>query len=368
MSIRHLFSHFMIQQQTANTPLPNPFRPFAPLQPKIDYAIFRGRAELAQRLILLPLFPEHRAVIALSGPALSGKTSFLNMLPSLLVEDYIFIQLTPISTPLLPETYFHSLTEQAREQVKHIHGLTLPPLPVDRNPYQAGYRWLENLNHRCNEAQIILLLDDFEQLSHLFYEGRLPFLRFLGLLQQVLQNLANIHLVLAGTHSLIELNDSAWQAHLPKARQLYLDPLPPLIAQGLLQQPILNFPMETLPAPLVEQVITATGGHPFLIQLFGHLLVEYLNQQQRRQAVLSDYVQVLPTVLEQAHRFFQRCMQQQASLFQDILIAAANEKQIQASLDESQQRYLKKQWLLNEHDELAIPLLGQWIAQYWPKR
>lgn len=345
--------------------LPNPFCPFSALQPETDQAMFRGRADLAQRLILLPLFPEHKTAIVLSGPPRSGKTSFLNMLPSLLKEEFIFIDLTPRQRALLPEIYFQRLVEQARQCVKQQYGLALPPLPIERDPYYAMQRWLENINHRCSETHIVLLLDDFEHLGHTFIEGRLAFLRWLALLQEVIQQLDTVHLVLAGEHPITELTDSAWIAHLPRMRPLYLERLSMETAQSLLQQPVLAFPKTVLIDELAHHIVTHSGGHPYLLQLWGHLLVEHLNQSARRQAEWSDIAYVQTQVLQHSHAFFRQLMQTQDLLIQDILWLAAQNKPIEHYLDAHQQRILKRQWLLNEQTQLFIPLFGEWLKKYW---
>ncbi len=364
MFLRWLNKLNRVSQRASHVALPNPFRPFSALLPETDQAMFRGRVDLAQRLILLPLFPEHKTAIVLSGPPRSGKTSFLNMLPSLLKEEFIFIDLTPRQRALLPEVYFQHLVEQARLRVKQQYGLSLPPLPVERNPYQAMRRWLENINHRCSEAHIVLLLDDFEHLGQTFIEGRIAFLRWLALLQEMIQQLDTVHLVLAGEHPVTELVDSAWIAHLPKIRPLFLERLPMDTAQSLLQQPVMAFSPEWLSDELAQYIVKHSGGHPFLVQLWGHLLVEHLNQAARSQVEWPDIALVQMQVLQQSHGFFRQLMQSQDLLIQDILLLAAQEKPIEQYLDAHHQRLLKRQWLLNEHTQLFIPLFGEWLKQH----
>jgi hypothetical protein len=349
-------------ENKSNMPLLNPFQPFAPLQPEMNQAIFRGRGDLANRLILLPLFPEHKTTLVLSGPMYSGKTSFLNMLPSLLTENCLFIQLTPNTPYIIPDIYFQTIVEQAREQIKARYHLTLPPLPSDHNPYQAGLRWLDGLNHRSNELQIVLLLDDFEKLGELFVGGRFAFLDFLELLQHVMVKFENIHLLLTSEYTLEEVTESAWLKYLPKFRQLYLELLSPNTAKNLLQQPMVSFPEHLISTELAEWIAAQTGGHPYLLQLFGYLLIDYLNEQQHFTITPQDMKWITERVLKVATPFFQRIMQKHSS-FNIALIQMAKEQLLNTELSTVQQRYLKRHWLLNEKNKLAIPLLQQWLIK-----
>ncbi|OUD11665.1 ATP-binding protein [Thioflexithrix psekupsensis] len=347
-----------------NISLINPFQPFAPLQPEMDQAIFRGRADLANRLILLPLFPEHKTTLVLSGPMRSGKTSFLNMLPSLLTENCLFIQLTPNTPYIIPDIYFQTIVEQAREQIKARYHLILPSLPSDHNPYQAGLRWLDGLNHRGNELQIVLLLDDFEKLPDLFVGGRFAFLDFLALLQKVVTQFENIHLLLSSEYTLEEMIETelAWLEYLPKFRQLYLELLSPVTAKNLLQQPVITFPEQLIDASFAESIAVKTGGHPYLLQLFGYVIVEFLNEQQQNYISPKDKIIMTERVLEMATPFFQQIMQKYTAFHTPLMQMAKNEI-ITTEFTAMQQRYLKRHWLLNEKNKLAIPLLQQWLIK-----
>lgn len=79
-----------------------------------------------------------------------------------------------------------------------------------------------------------------------------------------------------------------WNDHFINVREIRLGHLTPDVARELLMKPVATFPENAISREVADLILERTGGQPFLIQLFGKLLVQRVNHEERRQATLEE--------------------------------------------------------------------------------
>ncbi|MGH9962096.1 MAG: hypothetical protein ACREBC_34030, partial [Pyrinomonadaceae bacterium] len=85
--------------------------------------------------------------------------------------------------------------------------------------------------------------------------------------------------------------------HFINLREIRIGHLSPNTSVQLLTRPIPKFPDQAIPEQVAEEIFMRTGGHPYLLQLYGSLLVTCLNHQKRGSATLEDIGTVEDEVL-----------------------------------------------------------------------
>src|SRR5207237_9528236 len=98
--------------------------------------------------------------------------------------------------------------------------------------------------------------------------------------------------------------DGVWDDHFISARQIKLPFLDLPTTAGLLTQPSPDFPSDAIPEDVAHEVYRRTGGQPYLVQVFGSLLVSLLNDEKRKTAALSDVQAVDGRAIEWAESYF----------------------------------------------------------------
>ena len=114
--------------------------------------------------------------------------------------------------------------------------------------------------------------------------------------------------------------------------------------------------------PLATAIFERTGGQPFLLQLYGSVLIQHLNDNKRKQAEMADLAIVEAQVLEQANYYFKNIVEAAPEHAQTGLVALAEAQP--CLLDKRTRRWLNRRCLLTAEDQLMIPVLGEWIREY----
>ena len=346
-----------LAEAAAAAQLPNPFRAGEPLSLEEGRETFRGRVDLVRSIETLLGEPGRGASIALLGPRRCGKTSFLKMLPHLLPDAiciFFDLQDNPIDSP---SAFFNALERRSREQARRDRQIDLPKLPAGA-PFEAGSRWLEELDAQAGRHRILLCLDEFERLESLFPGSRRELLQVMGLLRATIQHRRRIRLLFSGAAPFDEL-DAMWNDHLINVREVKIGHLDEETAVGLLRKPIPDFPEEAVPEEVAHAIAARTGGQPYLVQLYGSVLVTQLNQEERGRADLADVPRVEKQVLEQATYYLRNTYQAAPPAARAALLDLAHDGTPQ--LDAATRRWLRRRLLLTEEGRLSIPVLGAWI-------
>jgi len=339
----------------------NPFRAGDPLSDSEGPELFRGR-EVAVRDIEDILSDTRRsASLQLLAPRRAGKTSLLKMLPRLLPDTvcvFFDIQAHPIASA---GAFWSKLAEQARLQAKRDRRVDLPPLP-DGPPMEAAAVWLDHLDQLPGGRRVLITIDEFERLEDLFPGNRQEFLQLMGLFRATIQHRRGVRLLVSGAAPFDEL-DGVWDDHFISARQIKLPFLDRATSVGLLSEPSPEFPSEAIPVIVAEEVYRQTGGQPFLLQVFGSLLVTRLNDDRRTSATIDDVQAVSPRAIEWAESYFRDAFRSAPPPAHEALARLIRGQSL-SDLQPLARRWLAQRYLLTPDDRLAVPLFGTWIEHH----
>jgi hypothetical protein len=340
--------------------LPNPFRAGNPLSDEEGPELFRGREQALRDIEEILSDPTRAASLQLLAPRRSGKTSLLKMLPSLLPDAicvFFDLQAHPVTSA---GAFWSKLAEQAALQARHYHRVDLPVLP-EGPPNEAAAAWIEELDRLCSNRRVLLCIDEFERLEDLFPGSRRDFLQLMGLIRATIQHRRGVRILVSGAATFDDL-DRVWEDHFIGVRQIKLPFLDLAASVGLLARPEPDFPDDAIPEEVAREVYRRTAGQPFLLQVFGSLLVSHLNEDKRREATLADVQAIEARAIEWAGSYFGDMYKSAPKAAQIALGALAQDRT--ADLSPPVRPWLAQRYLLTAENRLAIPLFGAWIEHH----
>ena len=342
--------------------LPNPFRPGDALTYESGRELFRGR-ETAIRDIENALSDATRSLsLQLLAPRRSGKTSLLKMLPNMVPDAVcVFFDLQANPADSLA-SFWKNLAEKALIQAKIQRRIDLPALP-DGPPIEAANAWLQSLDHLPNGRRVLIAIDEFERLEDLFPFSKQELLQLMGLLRATIQHRRNVRILVSGAAPFDEL-DPIWDDHFINTRQIKLPFLDQATSIDLLTQPSADFPAGTIPYDVALEVFRRAGGQPFLLQIFGYLLVDHLNTQKRQVAFLADVNCIETRAIDWAEPYFRDMHKDAPPETREALAHLAQGETV--TLGPRTTRWLAQRYLLTPEDTLAIPLFASWLERYAP--
>jgi hypothetical protein len=182
----------------------------------------------------------------------------------------------------------------------------------------------------------------------------------MGLFRATIQHRRRVRLLVSGSAPFDEL-DRVWDDHFISARQIKLPFLDELTAIGLLTQPDPGFPADAIPTEVAQEVFERTGGQPFLLQAFGSLLVNRLNDTSRRTVTIADVADVEERAIEYAEPYFRDMYKSAPAAAREALDHLS---QGPADVSPAAHRWLTRRYLLTPGDRLAVPLFGAWISHH----
>lgn len=337
--------------------LPNPFRAGRPLSPDKGAETFRGREALSHRIGQILADPTQHNGLVLLGPWRSGKTSLLKMLPVLLPDALVVsvdLQDNPTDSP---RAFFEAIAKQAREAARHDRRFAVPPLP-DGPPFEAASAWLDALETSAKGYRVLLCVDEFERLEALFPGDRAELLRLMGLLRGNAQHRRAVHLLVSGVAPFDEL-DLMWSDHFIGAHELRVEHLDEPTTVGLLTRPSDDFPPGTIPTDVAEEVFRRTDGQPYLVQLYGQLLVLHLDATKRRAATLADVDAIQDEVYSTGATWFRFTFSDCTPERQALLRRLADGEP--APLAIADQRWLQRRGVVTPDGRVRVPVFATWI-------
>ncbi len=271
--------------------------------------IFVGRTDIGRRIEQL-LLDQRRPPQILYGQRRTGKTSLLNNLGRLLPSTVIplFVDLQGPATQTSDHAGFlfnlaRSMTDSAQRQ----RSLELPPLDRDSltaDPFTRFDEWLNEVETALGSKTALLSLDEFEALDRALTQGRFSDADVLGMLRNLMQHRPHFKVLLAGSHTLEELE--RWAGYLINVQVVHISYLKVDEARKLIEQPVADFALRYEP-DASQRVLDLTRCHPFLVQLLCGEIVALKNEQEvalRRLARLSDVEAAAHEALSHGSFFF----------------------------------------------------------------
>lgn len=335
--------------------IPNPFRAGNPLSTDDGPEVFRGRESAAREIEDILADTARPASLQLLAPRRSGKTSLLKMLPTMLPDTlcvFFDLQAHPVASVA---SFWQKLAEQAILQAKRDRRTEIPPFPKGP-PMEAAEKWLAQLD-QLNQP-VLLAIDESERLEDLFPGSRTEFLQLMGLFRATIQHRRGVRILVSGAAEFSDL-DRVWDDHFISARQVRLPYLDRQTTITLLNQPTAEFPKEAIPEAVAAAVFQNTGGQPFLVQVYGSLLVRRLNENRSKIATVQDVDAVKEGVIEWAEPYFRDMYNNAPAPASQALDQLAQGQS--PELAPATRRWLNQRYLLTNHDRLAIPIFGAWL-------
>jgi uncharacterized protein len=339
----------------------NPFIIGEPVREDFNHA-FTGRQEIVSKIEESMLGRLHTATLLLYGPRRMGKTSILEQLPRLLGPEFapVFIdcQNPAVSSATSDLGVFLKhlsvkITEGLRRRHVVIEALTQSEL--ERYPFSVFDEWLNNVESKLSvDMRVLLCLDEYERLQKILQTtwGN----EFLDLLRHLIQHRPSFALMFCGAHTFAE-SGPAWTSRFINAKLLRVSFLSYEDVFPLLTKPIPEFDLLYEPG-VVEALYKLTRGQPYLTQLVASELVEYLNEQQRKQAGLADLEIATSRALDWSEYFFNIWFDA-GEKGQAILCAIAM-KEVPPNYIAARE-WLEKHEVLNKDGTFAVPMVERWV-------
>lgn len=288
----------------------NPYVVGIPLSAKQN--IFVGRRDVIARIEKL-LLDQRCPPILLYGQRRTGKTSVLNNLSRLLSSRFLFAYVDFQSPRLLTGEISgllyglaHALSRAAERYPEH-NWPRLERAELKEHPFECFDAWLDQVEQALNGHTLLIALDEFVTLEEARQRGHLSdaaVFSLLSMLRHIIQHRQHFRLLLAGSHSLDELNQ--WASYLINVQIVHLHYLTQQEALRLIEKPVEEFALRYNEAA-AQRILNATRAHPALVQLLCSEIVELKNTQpidKRRQADLTDVEAAIPQALMTGAFFF----------------------------------------------------------------
>ncbi len=272
---------------------------------------FVGRYDLVRQLEQALHKGESRPYFFLTGERRMGKTSTLNQLPVLLGARCIplIFDLQQRSISANVAAFLFQIASEANRALDargiHIPQLEYEVLNKARQENEAlAYRyidrWLSEVEVALGQRDRVLLLafDEFEKLEEAGHARSLDIPLLLDWFRSVIQHRPRIALLFSGVKSPGEMN-THWVSHFVNVKTLHVGFLHAAEARRLIVRPVADYPGERIfDEGVINQIISLTGCHPFLVQALCSELIDILNAGLRDQAQLSDVEAAVENVLE----------------------------------------------------------------------
>lgn len=272
--------------------------------------IFVGRSDISARIERL-LLDIRCPPLLLYGQRRTGKTSLLNNLGKLLPWQIIplFVDLQgPASLAKDYAGFLYNISRAMLTSAKRHRELQLPLLSREQlniDPVTRFDEWLDEIEQNLESQQTLLLtLDEFGALEHIFNKGFLDEASVLGMFRHLIQHRPRIKILLSGSHTIDEFE--RWASYLINVQTVHISYLQAQEALQLIEHPVKDFALRYAPNAS-QRVMTITHCHPALIQLLCAEIVTLKNKQdviKRRFAQVTDVEAAVPDALQHGRFFF----------------------------------------------------------------
>lgn len=305
-----LASHTKILSEAVESrqEIPNPYVIGIPLTEHQE--IFVGRSDISAKIEKL-LLDSRCPPLLLYGQRRTGKTSLLNnlgrLLPSTIIPLFVDLQ-GPASLAKDYAGFLYNIGRAMQASAKRHREINFPTLNRDKikeDPFTTFDEWLDDIEQQLEPYYTILLsLDEFSTLEHVFKKGYLDEDSVLGMLRHIIQHRPRFKIMLAGSHTLDEFE--RWANYLINVQTVHISYLQAAEATQLIENPVNNFVLRYT-TEATQRIMQITHGHPALIQLMCAEVVTLKNKQnivERRLATIEDAEAAIPGALQHGRFFF----------------------------------------------------------------
>jgi len=348
-------------QSKAAREIPNPFVFGNPVT-ETEHNVFTGRRDIVRQVEESVLGAAQAPTLLLHGPRRMGKTSILNQLSRLLGPDFapavVDCQNPAVTGSVATLLRYLSRAVSDSLRRRRVVAAPLTAAALEREPFAAFDEWLDGVERAMPEKmRALLCLDEYERLQTALEAGWGA--AFLDALRHLLQHRPRVALMFTGAHTFAELGP-AWTDRFISARRVRVSFLTREEVLPLLTQPIPEFDLTYAPGAL-EVILTATYGQPFLTQAVAFELVQFLNEQRRREATPNDVEQAIARALVSGGEYFANVWSDAGRQGQAILCALAKGE---APPDFAAARtWLREHDVLNDAGEFAVPMVERWVRE-----
>ncbi|MBE2224289.1 MAG: hypothetical protein IAF02_22305, partial [Anaerolineae bacterium] len=369
-------------EKEAGVEIPNPFIAGKPIYPD-GKTVFKGRQDIFAE-IEHSLSAAQIPTLLLFGPRRSGKTSLLLQLPQQLPGNVVpvFINLQAAAATVHSAAGFVvELAKNIAEQSLQHRGLTLPrvnAVDFEKEPYLTFSRWLDEAARPLIGFTLFITFDEFEWVEKAIEQKRLDE-SVLSFFRNLIQRGGEppLALLFSGVHLLSELNYN-WPSYFINVKTVKVGCLPEKDARILITNPTADFPLDYQPETLTAY-LQQTRCQPYLVQLVGFELVNYLNSEDRR--AQGNHLLATPADLEEG---FERGLAAGQNYFAELWNSSNNHERLvladlaagaglPAELDEGQQLLTTRQLVrrdlieqVNGGYQIQVPLIARWIREEYP--
>jgi hypothetical protein len=307
---RHIvaaYTHHLVAEVERRQEIDSPYVLSVPLTPQQD--LFVGRTDIGARLEQL-LRGHRRPPLLLYGQRRMGKTSLLNhlgrLLPSTIVPLFVDLQ-GPAARASDHVGLLYNIARGMVASAMQQRELALPMLSREAcatDPFTRFDEWLDEVEQMLEHHTVLLALDEFEALDSAMSTGRFREDAVLGMLRHLIQHRSRFTVLLAGSHTLYELQ--RWASYLINVQTVHIDYLHASEARQLIEHPVPDFALRYEPEAC-QRVIELTRCHPALVQLLAAEIVALKNEQPsavRRLARFADVETAVPRALLHGSMFF----------------------------------------------------------------
>jgi hypothetical protein len=116
-----------------------------------------------------------------------------------------------------------------------------------------------------------------------------------------------------------------------------------------------------VPEEVARRIFLRTAGQPYLLQLYGTLLINRLNEQERTKAAIEDVDAIEQDALSQGRYYFGNTYHDAIPEARHVLEALARGETV--TMAGGTRRWLERRWLIDEEGALRTPVLGVFIRE-----
>ncbi|WP_219817788.1 AAA family ATPase [Pseudanabaena sp. BC1403] len=353
----------------------NPFQYGNPLT-RDRAQLFKGRSAFADQIVR-QILDRNRPTIILHGPRRCGKSSFLLNLPRLLTSDVL-----PVYIDLQSQSASQSEADFCFTIVRAIHRdarsqQVLLPAPPKReefrlSPYTQLEDWLDTALTQLGDRRILLNIDEFEAIGIAMEQGRISN-RLFDQLRSLIQHQSRLSFLFSGVQTLDELGTN-WSSYFISAMPIEMTYLNPDEARELLLNPDPEFTLE-YDTGIVDQILTLTRCHPYLLQLLGWVLVQLANTTHTQLVTPTLLQSAIPEAYINGIGYFTNVWEQftgtnptEITAGQQQLLALAQGQQPHPTNEAAQkslQRMLRYHIIekIDNQYKFEVPLIERWVRE-----